>query len=165
MTMRRSRLHKSAVGGLLLAVLVVGWAAIAVAAPPSAPPPPPAVIVGTNPAVQAWFKAHEPERIALNDALQAAYQQLGQGPAPLPGDGCQRLLDAARAMLATVPAPKAALTPLVVAGVGQFTAGAQQCLAGNAAAARKTLTAAGQVRADADLQIDEILEQPDGSVK
>ena len=163
--MRRRQLHKGVIGGLLLVVLAVGWAAIAVAAPPAAPPPPPAVIVGTNPAVQAWFKNHEPERIAVNDALQAAYEQLGQGATPGPGDGCQRLLDAARAMLATVPAPKQALTPLVVAGVGQFTAGAQQCLAGNAAAARKTLTDAGQIRADADLQIDEILEQPDGSVK
>jgi hypothetical protein len=146
--------------GLLLAVLGVVWAAIATAAPP----PPPAEIVGTNPAVQAWFKAHEVERIAVNDALQAAYQQLGQGATPGAGNGCQQLLDAANAMLATVPAPKQALTPLVVAGVGQFKAGAQQCLAGNAAAARSTLAAAAQVRADADLQIDEILEQPNGSV-
>ena len=159
--MRRSRLHKGAVGGLLLALLGVGWGASAAAAPP----PPPAGIVGTNPAVQAWFKSHEPQRTALNDALQAAYQQLGQGPAPGPGDGCQRLVQAADAMLATVPAPKQALTPLVVAGVGQLKAGAQQCLAGNAAAARNTLTAAGNVRADADLRIDEILEQPDGSVR
>jgi hypothetical protein len=163
--MRGSNVRKGAVGGMLLAVLVVGWAAIAVAAPSSAPPPPPAVIVGTNPAVQAWFKAHEPERIAVNDALQAAYQQLGQGPAPAPGDGCQRLVAAADAMLATVPAPKQALTPLVVAGIGQMKAGAQQCLAGDAAAARRTLMAAGKVRADADLEIDEILEQPDGSVQ
>ncbi|MCU1615575.1 MAG: hypothetical protein JWO98_3115 [Frankiales bacterium] len=155
------RLHKGAVGGLLLALLGVGWGASAAAAPP----PPPAVIVGTNPAVQAWFKNHEPQRTAVNDALQAAYQQLGQGPAPGPGDGCQRLVQAADAMLATVPAPKQALTPLVVAGVGQLKAGAQQCLAGNAAAARNTLTAAGNVRADADLRIDEILEQPDGSVR
>jgi hypothetical protein len=158
--MRRITFH-TAVGGLLLALLVAGWAAIAVAAPP----PPPAVIVGTNPDVQAYFKSHEPERIALFDALQAAYQQLGQGPTPGPGDGCQRLLQATDAMLATVPAPKQALTPLVVAGVGQFKAGAMQCLAGNATAARKSLAAAAKDRADADLQIDEILEQPDGSVK
>jgi hypothetical protein len=68
-------------------------------------------------------------------------------------------------MLATVPAPKQALTPLVVAGVGKFKAGAQQCLAGNAAAARDTLLAAGKARADADLQIDEILEKLNGAVK
>jgi hypothetical protein len=163
--MRRGQWRAGAVVGLLLAVLGVVWAAIATAAPPQNPPPPPAVLVGTNPSVQAWFKAHEPERIAVNDALQAAYAQLGQGAAPGPGNGCQQLLDAANAMLATVPAPKAALTPLVVAGVGQFKAGAQQCLAGNAVAARRTLQAAAQVRADADLQIDEILEQPDGSVQ
>jgi hypothetical protein len=163
--MRGSSVRKGAIGGVLLAVLAVGWAAIAVAAPPAAPPPPPAVIVGTNPAVQAFFKNLEPQLIAFDDALQAAYQQLGQGPAPGPGDGCQRLMNAADAMLAMVPAPKQALTPLIVAGIGQVKAGAQQCLAGNAAAARNTLIAVGKARADAQLAIDEILEEPDGSVK
>jgi hypothetical protein len=162
----RRRHRRTGLVLLLLAVVgvAVGWAAIATAAP-QAPPPPPAELVGTNPAVQAWFTAHEPERIALNDALQAAYDQLGQGAAPAVGDGCQRLLQAADAYLATLPTPKGALTPLVVAGVGQFKAGAQQCLAGNAAAARNTLARAGQARADAQLQIDEILEQPNGSVQ
>ena len=161
----RGRLHRSAIGGALLAVLVVGWAAVAVAAPEAPPPQPPALIVGTNPAVQAWFKQIEPQLIAFDDALQAAYQQLGQGPTPGPGDGCQRLRDAADALLAMAPAPKQALTPLIVAGIGQAKAGAQQCLAGNAAAARNTLIAVGKARADAQLLIDELLEEPDGSVK
>jgi hypothetical protein len=164
--MRGRSVHKGAVGGLLLAVFVVGWSAIAVAAPPSPPPPPPpAPIVGTNPAVQAWFKSLEPQLVAFDDALQAAYQQLGQGPTPGPGDGCQRLRDAADALLAMPRAPKQALTPLIVAGIGQARAGAQQCLAGNAAAARNTLIAVGNARADAQLVIDELLEEPDGSVK
>jgi hypothetical protein len=164
--MRGSNVRKGAVGGLLLAVVAVGWAAIAVAAPPAAPPPPPNVIVGTNPAVQAWFKSIEPQLIAFDNALAAAYQQLGQGPAPGPGTGCQQLLDTANAMLATLPpAPKQALTPLIVAGIDLVKTGAQQCLAGNAPAARTTLTAVGKARADAQLLIDEILEEPDGSVK
>jgi hypothetical protein len=120
--------------------------------------------VGTNPAVQAWFKNQEPERIELNNALQAAYQQLGQGATPGPGDACARLLKATDAMLATLPTPKQSLNPLVVAGVGQFKAGAQQCLAGNAAAARKSLAAGASQRAPADLEVDEILEKPDASV-
>jgi hypothetical protein len=162
----RGVVRKSAVGGVLLGVLVVGWGAIAIAAPPSSsPPPPPAVIVGTNPAVQAWFKSIEPQIIAFDDALQAAYQQLGQGPVPGPGDGCQRLLNVADAMLAMTPPPKQALTPLIVAGIGQVKAGAQQCLAGDAAAARDALIAVGKARADAQLLIDELLEKPDGSVK
>jgi hypothetical protein len=162
MAMRRLVLHKGVVGGLLLVFLVVGGAAIALAAPP----PPPAVIVGTNPTVQAWFKnTYEPQRIALFNALEAAYQQLGQGSAPGPGDGCQRLLQAADAVLGMPAPPKQTLQPLVVAGVGQIKAGAQQCLSGQAATARNTLQAAGKLRGDADLQIDEILEKPNGSVK
>jgi hypothetical protein len=153
-------LHRGALAGVLLALLVGVWTVVASAAPP----PPPAVIVGTNPAVQAWFKNHEAQRIELNDALQAAYQQLGQGSAPGPGDACARLLKATDAMLATLPTPKQSLNPLVVAGVGQFKAGAQQCLAGNAAAARKSLAAGASQRAPADLEVDEILEKPDASV-
>jgi hypothetical protein len=160
--MRRMGQRKSVIGALLLALLVIGGAAIAFAAPP----PPPAVIVGTNPAVQAWFKnTYEPQRLALFNALEAAYQQLGQGSAPGAGDGCQRLGQAAGAVLGMTAPPKSTLQPLVVAGVGQMKAGAQQCLSGQAAAARATLQAAGKARGDADLQIDEILEQPNGSVK
>jgi hypothetical protein len=161
--MRRRTLYTGAIPGLVLAVLVGGWTVVAFGAPPSAPPGPP-VLVGTATDVQAWFRSQEAERVALNDALQAAYEQLGEGPTPGPGDGCSRLLQAADAMLATLPTPKRALNPLVVAGVGQFKAGAQQCLAGNASAARTSLAAAAEVRAEADLEVDEILEAPDASV-
>jgi len=154
-------LHRGALTGLLVALLVTCWAAVALGA--AAPPPPPR-IVATNPAVQAWFKSQEAERIALNNALQAAYEQLGNGPSPGPGNGCAQLLEATDVMLATLPTPKRSLNPLVVAGVGQFKAGAQQCLAGNAAAARRTLAAAAEIRADADLEVDEILEAPNASV-
>src|SRR5688500_3208937 len=161
--MRRRTVYSGLLAGLIMAVLVSGWAVVAFGAPPSAPPEPPE-LVGTAPDVQAWFRSQEAERIALNDALQAAYEQLGEGPTPGPGDGCARLLQATDAMLATLPTPKQALNPLVVAGVGQFKAGAQQCLAGNAEAARRTLAAAAEVRADADLEVDEILEAPNASV-
>jgi|tagenome__1003787_1003787.scaffolds.fasta_scaffold20717853_2 hypothetical protein len=160
--MRRHKLHRGALAGVLLALLVGVWTAVAFAAPPQAPAPP--RTVGTNPDVQAWFKIHEAQRITLNDALQAAYEQLGQGPAPGPGDGCARLLPATDAMLATLPTPKQTLNPLVVAGVGKFKAGAQQCLAGNATAARRSLADGARERADADLQIDEVLETPDAQV-
>jgi hypothetical protein len=120
--------------------------------------------VGTNPAVQAWFKNHEAQRIELNDALAASLKQVGQGSTPGSGDACTRLLKATDAMLATLPTPKQRLNPLVVAGVGHFKAGAQQCIAGNAAAARKSLAAGAAARGPADLEVDEVLEMPDESV-
>jgi hypothetical protein len=159
--MHRRTLHKGTLAGVLLALLIGVWTAVAFAAPaPRALP----VLVGTNPDVQAWFRSHEAQRIELNNALQAAYQQLGQGPTPGPGDACQRLLEATDAMLATVPTPKKTLNPLVVAGLGKIKAGAQQCLDGDADAARRSLADGAAERADADLEIDEVLETPDAQV-
>jgi hypothetical protein len=158
--MPRHTFHWGALAAVLLALLIGVWTVVASAAPPIPPNP----IVGTNPAVQAWFKNHEAQRIELNNALAASLKQLDQGATPAPGDACARLLKATDAMLATLPTPKQTLNPLVVAGVGHFKAGAQQCSAGNAAAARKSLAAGAAARAPADLQVDEVLEMPDGSV-
>ena len=159
--MRRRTLYRLVLAGLVLPLLVSAWAAVAIGAPT---PPAPTRSVSTNAAVQAWFTSQEAERVALNNALQAAYEQLGDGRTPGAGTGCAQLLQAADAMMATLPTPKHSLDPLVVTGVGQFRAGAQQCLAGDAAAARASLAAGARARADADLEVDEILEAPDASV-
>jgi hypothetical protein len=158
--MRRRGVRRTVLAGLALALVVAGWTAIAVAAPPSPPPAPPE-LVGTNPTVQAWFQQHEPQRIALTNALQAANQQLAQG---VPTDGCAQLQRAAGAMLGTLPTPKRALDALVVVGVDVIERGAQQCIGGDVAGARATLAVVGDALGRAQLAIDEILEKPNASV-
>jgi hypothetical protein len=118
-------------------------------------------LVGTNPAVQAWFQQHGPQRIALIDALQAANQQLAQAA---PSDGCAQLQQAADAMLGTLPTPECALDALVVACVDVIKRGAEQCLTGDAASARATLAVGADALGKAQLAIDEILEKPHACV-
>ena len=138
-TTRRAGPRGGALAGLLLAgVLAAGCATTAEAAP-GGPPGPPSDMVATNPAVQQWFKRHEPERIAVNDALAQANAQVAAVPGATAG--CSALQQATDAMLAALPTPKKALDPQVVAGVAQLRTGAQQCLAGNLAGARTSLAA------------------------
>jgi len=103
-TTRRSGRRGGALAGLLLAgVLTAGCATTAEAAP-GGPPGPPSDMVATNPAVQQWFKRHEPERIAVNDALAQANAQVAAVPGATAG--CSALQRAADAMLAALPTPK-----------------------------------------------------------
>ncbi len=158
--MRGSRTR--ALAGLLLAgALTAGCGAHADAAPGAAPGPP-AEAVAANPAVQQWFKRHEPERIAVNNALAQAYLQLDAAPGA--GAGCAALQKAADAMLRALPTPKKALDPQVVAGVAQLRTGAQQCLAGDLTGARTSLAAGAAARAAAEDELEEILEAGNGSV-
>jgi hypothetical protein len=117
-------------------------------------------MVAMNPAVQQWFRRHEPERIAVNDALQQAYVQLDTGT----GAGCARLGEAAAAMLSTLPTPKHALDAQVVAGMDFFRTAALQCAGGDLAGARTSIAAGATARADAENELEELLEAPDGSV-
>jgi hypothetical protein len=148
-------------GALLAGVLAVGVAS-ALAVPPAPPLPTAPAMVGTNAGVQTWFKKHEAQKIALDNALQAAYRQLSTGT---PTNGCARLMTAANGWLATLPTPRHALDQQVVVGIAQFKAGAAQCIAGHSVAARKTLVAGAALRATAQEAIDEILEAPNGTVK
>ena len=161
-TTRRSGPRGGALTGLLLAgVLTAGCATTAEAAP-GGPPGPPSDMVATNPAVQQWFKRHEPERIAVNDAIAQANAQVAAVPGATAG--CSVLQRAADAMLAALPTPKKALDAQVVAGVAQLRTGAQQCLAGDLAGARTSLAEGAAARAAAEDELEEILEAPDGSV-
>jgi hypothetical protein len=146
--------------GVLLASLLAAGCGVGASAAPSGPPASPDAMVATNPAVQQWFKRHEPERIAVNDALAQAYQQLNQGA----GTGCAALQQAADAMAAALPTPKKALDPQVVAGIAQFQTGAQQCLTGDLAGAKASIDAGAAARAEAENELEEILEAPNGSV-
>jgi hypothetical protein len=119
--------------------------------------------VGSNPTVQQWFAAHGAQRLAVNDALGRAYLQLDKAAGG--ANGCTDLRSAAVAMLATLPTPKRTLDPFAVAGITQFKTGAEQCLAGDTAAARASLAAGAQARGDAENELDEILEAPNASVK
>jgi hypothetical protein len=117
-------------------------------------------MVAMNPAVQQWLKRHEPERIAVNDALQQAYTQLNGGG----GNGCAQLGKAAAAMVAALPTPKHALDPQVTAGLDLFRTGASQCSAGDLAGARKSVDAGTAARAAAENELEDLLESPNGSV-
>jgi hypothetical protein len=161
-TMRRSGSRGGALAGLLLAGLLSAGCATTADAAPGGPPGPPDDMVATNPAVQQWFKRHEPERIAVNNALAQANLQVAQAPGAT--TGCAALQKAADAMLAALPTPKKALDSQVVAGVAQLKTGAQQCLAGDLAGARASLAAGAAARAAAEDELEEILEAPDGSV-
>ena len=143
------------------ATFSAGASPAAATTPPAATSPP--ADVASNAAVQAWFKRTEPKRIAVNDALLKAYQQL-DGVAGA-GNGCAQLQAAADAMIATLPTPKRALDVPVVAGIALFHSGAVACIAGNTAAARQLLAAGAQARADAENILDEILESPNATVK
>lgn len=160
--MRGNRSKRTA----FLGVLVTGVAAVGVAsafAAPAAPPLPTApAMVGTNPGVQTWFKKHEPQKIALDNALQLAYEQLSSGT---PSTGCAQLAAAANGWLATLPTPRHALDQQVGAGIAQFKTGAAQCIAGDKASAQKSLVAGATLRAAAQAAIDELLEAPNGTVK
>lgn len=147
-------------GALLVGVVTSGLMVSADAAPP---PPGPVAAVGENPAVQQWFKRQEAARIALNNALQQAYLQLDGAPGA--ANGCAQVRDASRAVLGLPPTPKQTLNPLVVAGVSQFQDGAIACLAGDTAGARQLFAAGAQARADADNEVEDVLEAPDGTVK
>jgi hypothetical protein len=161
-SMRRSGSRGGALAGLLLAGLLAAGCATTADAAPGGPPGPPDDMVATNPAVQQWFKRHEPERIAVNNALAQANLQVAQAPGAT--TGCAALQKAADAMLAALPTPKKALDSQVVAGVAQLKTGAQQCLAGDLAGARASLAAGAAARAAAEDELEEILEAPDGSV-
>ena len=159
--MSSSRSHRMFLPGLLLAGLVASGCAVNAEAAPAAPAtPPPAV--GDNAAVQKWFKAQEKARIAVNNALQQAYLQLDNAPGA--GNGCAQLKTAAEAVLALTPPPKQALDPLVDAGVTQFRDGAVACLAGDIAGARGLFATGAQTRADAENEIEEVLESPNSAV-
>jgi hypothetical protein len=151
--------------GLVLAgLLLTGCAEGGAAAPPPRPPSP-VDSVAMNPAVQQWFKRTEPQRIAVNDALGQVNSQLTQGTSATAATACAQLLEAAKAMLATLPTPKHALDPQVVAGVDQLRTGAEQCIAGDLAAARPSISAGADARAAAEDELEEILEAPNASVK
>jgi hypothetical protein len=105
---------------------------------------------------------NEAKRIALNDALQQAYLQLDGVPGAT--NGCAQLKAAAEALITTGRTPKRALDPVVISGVAGFRDGADKCLAGDPAGARQSLAAAAQARADAENQLEEILEAPNGQV-
>jgi hypothetical protein len=156
--MRRLGFSRRAVPGVLLAGLLaggIGLGVVAEAAPsPTAGPP---GIVGTNPAVQQWFKRHEPERIAVNDAL-------GRVNSRMEPVACTALQQASDAMLRALPTPKHALDPQVVAGIAQFRTGAAQCLAGDTTGAAQSIAAGVAARAAAEDELEEILEAPDRSV-
>jgi hypothetical protein len=155
--MRKFAFSRTALPGILLAVLLAGGVAAGVVADAAPSPPGPPSIVGTNPAVQQWFKRHEPERIAVNDALSRVNNQMEPG-------GCTALQQASDAMLAALPTPKRALDEHVVAGIEQFRTGADQCLAGDTAGAAQSIAAGVEARANAEDELEEILEAPDGSV-
>jgi len=150
--------HRVAPGALLAALLTSGCAAAVAATPP---PPGPPNAVGMQPAVEHWFKRTEPQRIALENALQQAYDQLGSGT----GHGCAELEAAADALLATLPTPKHTLDTLMSAGVAQIRTGAADCVAGDLSGARSSIAAGAAARATADDQLDEVLEAPNASVK
>lgn len=151
-------LHRVAPGVLLAGLLTSGCAAAVAATPP---PPGPPDAVGMQPAVEQWFKRTEPQRIALENALQQAYDQMSSGT----GNGCAALEAAASAVLATLPTPKHTLDSLMSAGVAQIRTGAADCVAGNLSAARSAIAAGAAARADADDQLDDVLEAPNASVK
>lgn len=159
--MRTRRWRRVTVPGVVLIGLVAGGMVVTADAAP-VPPPGPVAAVGENPAVQAWFKRQEGARIALNNALQQAYLQLDGARGA--GNGCAQLKAASEVVLRLAPTPKVTLNPLVVAGVSQFRDGAVACLAGDIAGARQLFAAGAQARADADSQIDEVLEAPNGAV-
>ena len=159
--MRTRRWRRAALPAALLAgVVVTGLAVSADAAPP---PPGRGPAVGENPAVQMWFKRQETARIAVNNALQQAYLQLDGVRGA--GNGCAQLRVTSEIVLRLAPTPKQTLNPLVVAGVTQFRDGAVACLAGDVAGARQLFAAGAQARADAEDQLDEVLEAPNGAVK
>ena len=118
-------------------------------------------MVGTDPGVQRWFKQHEPQKIALDNALQLAYEQLSSGT---PSTGCAQLAAAATGWLATLPTPLHALDQQVGGGIAQFKTGAAQCIVGDKASAQKSLVAGARLRAAAQAAIDELLEAPIGTV-
>jgi hypothetical protein len=146
------------VPGMLLAASLTGCAGAAAATAP--PPPGPPNAVGTQPAVQRWFERTQPQQIALQNALEQAYVQLAQGT----GNGCASLDAAAAAVLQTLPSPKRALDAAVSAGIADLRTGAEQCLAGDPAAARRSLAAGAAARAKADTTLDDILEAPNAGV-
>ena len=152
----RRALPGTLLAGLLAVGFGVGVVAEAAPAPAPAPPGPPS-IVGTNPAVQQWFKRHEVERLAVNDALGRVNTQMEPG-------SCTALQEASDAMLAALPTPKRALDEHVVAGIEQFRTGAQQCLSGDTAGAAQSIAAGVEERAHAEHELEEILEAPDGSI-
>ena len=153
----------TAVGLFLVSLLASGCAGGADAAPGAPPPGNPPELVAMNPAVQQWFKRHEPERIAVNDALQQV--QLHIDDAALVEGACSRLQQTAADMLAALPTPKHALDPQVVSGMEQFRIGAQQCLAGDLGGARQSIAAGIEARAAAEAELEELLEASDGSVR
>jgi hypothetical protein len=159
--MSSSRSRRLVLPGLLLAGLVASGCAVSAEAVPAAPPMP-APAVGDNAAVQTWFKQQEKARIAVNNALQQAYLQLDNAPGA--GNGCAQLKAAAEAVLALTPPPKQALDALVEAGVAQFRDGAVACLAGDVGGARGLFATGAQARADAENEIEEVLEAPNGTV-
>ena len=155
--MRKLAFSRTALPGILLGVLLAGGVVVGVVAEAAPTPPGPPSIVGTNPAVQQWFKRHETERLAVNDALGRVHRQMEPG-------GCTALQQASDAMLAALPTPKHALDEHVVAGIEEFRTGAAQCLEGDTAGAAQSIAVGVEVRANAEHVLEEILEAPDESV-
>lgn len=117
-------------------------------------------IPATDPAIQRWFLDNGGSKVRFNDALLGAQRAVAAKNAA----GCQPLDAGTRALASTLPAlerlspagQKLASTMRVP--LTTFAAAAAACLAGDFAAARAGLDTGVAQQADAQHEIDEILE-------
>ena len=112
---------------------------------------------GVQPGVQAWFKDREAQEIELNDALVpiALEKVRTVTAAKVP---CQRLKKAAHAMVVHGKAPHAEVDRLARAGLVKFEQGADACLGGDLAAARRLVSEGLAERTAAAEPLDETLD-------
>jgi hypothetical protein len=124
-------------------------------APAPQPVAHPTFMPAMDPRVQSWFKVHEPERLELQNALEAAQKQIKTGK---PGAGCVRLGRAVTAMRQALPTPIAALNAPVSAGLVDYAKAATDCQASRFADATQAIVAGSTAKGNAEPLIDEILE-------
>ncbi len=117
-------------------------------------------IPATDPAIQRWFLDNGAEKDRFNDALLRAQQAVaGKNPT-----GCRSLDAGTRGLASALPAlerlspagQKLASTMRVP--LTSFASAAASCLAGDFAAARAALDTGVAQQADAQHEVDEILE-------
>lgn len=117
-------------------------------------------IPGTDPAIQRWFLDNGAAKAAFNDALLRAERGVARGAATecKPLSTALQKLDGALPKLATLSPAGRRLATAIQPALTTFGSAAMACLAMNFPAAQAALDAGVVQQADAQAEVDEILD-------